>query len=76
MRFFDTGKEFQVELVERVQESIMLIGPTQYISKPSFPSYPFTSSMLTFSDFPLTPTNVPRRVYSVCDADNETERRE
>ena len=31
---------------------------------------------LTFSDFPLSPTKVPRLVYSFCDADNETERRE
>lgn len=29
-----------------------------------------------FSDLPLRPTRVPRRVKSVCEADSETERRE
>jgi len=29
-----------------------------------------------FSDFPLTPTNVPLLVYSFCEADNETDKRE
>jgi len=33
-------------------------------------------SILTFSAFPLTPTNVPLLVYSCCDADNETDKRE
>ena len=31
---------------------------------------------LTFSAFPLTPTKVPLLVYSFCDADNETDKRE
>lgn len=29
-----------------------------------------------FSDLPLRPTNVPRRVKRVCEAERETERRE
>lgn len=29
-----------------------------------------------FSAFPLTPTNVPLLVYSFCEADNETDKRE
>lgn len=29
-----------------------------------------------FSAFPLTPTNVPLLVYSFCDADKETDKRE
>jgi len=35
-----------------------------------------TSVVLTFSAFPLTPTSVPRRVYNVCDAERDAERRE
>jgi hypothetical protein len=31
---------------------------------------------LTFSAFPLAPTNVPLLVYSFCEADNETDKRE
>jgi hypothetical protein len=31
---------------------------------------------ITFSAFPLTPTNVPLLVYSFCEADNETDKRE
>ena len=31
---------------------------------------------LTFSAFPLTPTNVPLLVYRFCEADNETDKRE
>lgn len=30
----------------------------------------------TFSALPDTPTNVPLLVYSFCDADNETDKRE
>jgi hypothetical protein len=37
---------------------------------------PLEIPVLTFSGFPLTPTNVPRLVYSCCDADNETDKRE
>jgi len=33
-------------------------------------------ALLTFSDFPLTPTNVPLLVYNFCDADKETDKSE
>jgi hypothetical protein len=35
-----------------------------------------TRYLITFSDFPLSPTSVPRLVYNFCDADKETESRE
>ena len=35
-----------------------------------------TSPILTFSGLPVTPTNVPRLLYSFCEADSDTESNE
>lgn len=37
---------------------------------------PYILHHLTFCALPDTATNVPRRVYSLCEADRDTERRE